>query len=225
MPKLKGITIPYLLCCNPVGNGSAAVIRKEVFEAIKFQDNLYGIVEEFYFDEHFRRTEDLECWIRVSIQTHWQIEGIPEALTLYRVNSGGLSANVIKHLEYLEKVIEKTRSYAPELIAQWENPARAYYLRYSARRAVRLQESSMAVELVHRALAIHWRILLEEPRRTLLTLAAAYLLGLLPQSVYSQIETLALKMTGARQRWRILKNQSKQSVQADAVSRHLEIYP
>lgn len=53
MPKLKGITTPYLLCRNPVGNGSAPVVRSEVFEAIKFQDNLHGTVEDFYFDEHF----------------------------------------------------------------------------------------------------------------------------------------------------------------------------
>jgi len=42
----------------------------------------------------------------IAIQTHWLIEGIPEAL-MYRVNSGGLSANLLKQLESLEKVIER----------------------------------------------------------------------------------------------------------------------
>ncbi len=208
MPKLKGITTPYLLCRNPVGNGSAPMVRSEVFEAIKFQDNLHGCVEDFYFDEHFRQSEDIECWIRISIQTDWQIEGISEALTLYRVNSGGLSANMLKQLDSWEKVIEKTRSYAPEIVNQRETLARAYQLRYLARRAVRLQDSSMAVELVNRALATNWRILLEEPRRTLISLAAAYFLWLLPQSLYSQIEAFALKSTGATQRRRILQDQS-----------------
>ncbi len=206
MPKLKGITTPYLLCRNPVSNGSASVIRREVFEAIKFQDNLYGIVEEFYFDERFRQSEDIECWIRISIQTGWQIEGIPEALTLYRVNSDGLSANMLKQLDSWEKVIEKTRSYAPELITQWEKLARAYQLRYLARRAVRMQAPSTALEMTYRALSTHWRILLEEPRRTLLTLVAAYSLWLLPRPLYCQMETLALKMTGGSQRRRILKD-------------------
>ena len=205
MPKLKGITTPYLLCRNPVGNGSAPIIRKEVFEAIKFTDNLHGNVEDFYFDEHFRQSEDIECWIRISIQTDWQIEGITEALTLYRVNSGGLSANMLKQLDSWEKVIEKTRSYAPEIVTQWETLARAYQLRYLARRAVRLQDGSMAVELVNRALATNWRILLEEPRRTLISLAAAYFLWLLPQSLYSQLESVALKSTGATQKRRILQ--------------------
>ena len=211
MSKLKEITSPCLLRDNPIGNGSSAVIRREVFEAIKFQDNLYGTTEDFYFDEHFHQAEDLECWLRIAIQTNWQIEGISEALTLYRVNSGGLSASLLKQLESLEKVIEKTRSYAPELIAQWEAPAKAYQLRYLARSAVRLQAGSMAVKLIHRALAAHWRILKEEPRRTLMTLAAAYLLWLVPQHIYYQIEALAAKMTGAIQKRRILQEQSRQS--------------
>ncbi|MBV9388003.1 MAG: glycosyltransferase family 2 protein [Chroococcidiopsidaceae cyanobacterium CP_BM_ER_R8_30] len=208
MPKLKEITPPYLLRENPVSNGSTAVIRKEVFEAIRFKDNLHGTVEDFYFDEYFRQAEDIECWLRILIQTNWQIEGIPEALTLYRVNSRGLSANILKQLEHIEKVIEKTRSYAPELVAQWEGPAKAYQLRYLARTAVRLQAGSMAMKLIHQALAAHWRILLEEPRRTLMTLTAAYLLGFLPLDLYNQMETFALKIVGATQKRRILQDQS-----------------
>ncbi|MBW4452184.1 MAG: glycosyltransferase family 2 protein [Nostoc indistinguendum CM1-VF10] len=205
IPKLKEITVPHILCRNPVGNGSAPVIRKEVFEAIKFQDNLHGTIEDFYFDEHFRQSEDIECWIRISIKTNWEIEGISEALTLYRVNSGGLSANMLKQLDSWEKVIEKTRCYAPGIVNQWEALARAYQLRYLARRAVRLQDGAMAVKLVNRALATNWHILSKEPRRTLLTLAAAYFLWLLPQFLYNLIETVALKTTGYTQRQRILQ--------------------
>ncbi|MEO1186284.1 MAG: glycosyltransferase family 2 protein, partial [Cyanobacteria bacterium J06636_27] len=57
--KLYDITPSYVLCRNPVGNGSAAVIRREVFEDIKFQDNLYDTLEDFYFDERLRRAEDI----------------------------------------------------------------------------------------------------------------------------------------------------------------------
>ncbi len=203
IPKLKEITVPHILCRNPIGNGSAPVIRKEVFDAIKFQDNLHGSIENFYFDEHFRQSEDIECWIRISIKTDWQIEGISEALTLYRVNSGGLSANMLKQLDSWEKVIEKTRCYAPEIVNQWETLARAYQLRYLARRAVRLKDGGMAVKLVNRALATNWHILSKEPQRTLLTLAAAYFLWLLPEFLYSRIETVALKTTGYTQRQRI----------------------
>ncbi|AFZ22699.1 glycosyl transferase [Cylindrospermum stagnale PCC 7417] len=181
--KLYDITPSYILCRNPVGNGSAAVIRREVFEEIKFQDKLHGNVEDYYFDERLRQSKadatDIECWLRISIQTHWRHEGLPEALTLYRVNSGGLSANALKQLEALEKVIEKTRSYAPDIIAHCEKPAKAYHLRYTVRRLVSLGEGITAVKLFNQVLANHWRILLEEPGRTLLTGVAAYLLWFL----------------------------------------------
>lgn len=210
MPKLKDITIADLFKGSPIGNGSAAVVRREVLDAIKFQDNLYGIVEDFYFDEHFRRAEDIECWMRIVIQTNWQIEGIPDALTLYRVNSGGLSANLFKQLEAWEQVVEKTRSYAPELTARWENVGRANQMQILARNAVRLQAGSDAVKLLHGAISSYWRILLEEPRRMVLTLAAAYMLWLLPKSFYGQIEGLALKLAGKTQKQRISQERSAQ---------------
>ncbi|WP_448268839.1 glycosyltransferase family 2 protein [Nostoc sp. DSM 114159] len=206
MPKLKEITPSYLLSCNPVGNGSAAVMRREVLEAIKFQDNLYGINEDCYFDERLLQSEDNEFWIRISIKSNWQIEGIPEPLTLYRVNSKGLSANMLKQLDFWEKLIEKTRSYAPEIFTQGETLARAYQLQYLARNAVRLREGSMAVKLINRALITDWHILLENPRSTLLTLVAAYLLLLLPQNVYNKFEALVSNnIVGANQKRRILQ--------------------
>jgi glycosyltransferase involved in cell wall biosynthesis len=210
MSKLNRITPPFILCRNPIGNGSTPVIRREVFEAIRFQDNFYGTESDCYFDQRLHHIEDIECWLRIAIQTDWQIEGIPEALTLYRLTSGGASTNLMKQFESLEKVLEKARSYAPELIEQWGNAAKAYQLRFLARRAVRMEAAPTAVELAHRALSTHWRILLEEPRRTILTLAAAYSLWLLPRSFYCKFQTLALKMTGASQRRRILQTQSRQ---------------
>lgn len=212
MPQIKGITPSVVLCRNPISNGSAAVIKREVFEAIKFQDNLYGTVEDFYFDERSRHTNgdstDVECWFRMSVKSNLQIEGISEALTLYRVNSGGLSANLLKQLDSWELAISRARLYAPEIVNQWETLARAYQLRYIARRAVTLQDGAMAVKLINRALATNWRILVQEPRRTLISLAAAYFLLFLPQSLYGYIEAVALKRTGATQRRRILQDQS-----------------
>ena len=212
MPKLKGITAANLLCRNPIGNGSAPVIRREAFEAIKFQEQSKGgEAEDLYFDEKLHHFEDVECWLRIALTSSWETEGIPEALTLYRVTPGGASANLLKQLEDLEKVLEKTRSYAPDLVARWGNPAKAYELRFLARRAVSLKATPMAMEMVHRALFTYWRILLDEPRRTLLTLGAVYSLWLLPQPFYQQLEAFALRTTGAAQKRRILQEQSKQS--------------
>ncbi len=196
MPKLKDIEPGYYLCRNPIGNGSAPVIRKQVFDQIRYSDDLYGEPEDFYFDARFRRSEDIECWIRIALSTDWEIEGIPQALTLYRLNAGGLSASLLKQLESWEQMVEKIRGYAPEFLARWESLARAYQLRYLARQAIRLQDGKMAVQLFHRALRSSPRILVQEPTRTVLTAGAAYLLRWLPAAVYSRIERLAHGLIG-----------------------------
>ncbi|MBW4477950.1 MAG: glycosyltransferase [Tolypothrix brevis GSE-NOS-MK-07-07A] len=208
--KLQGITLLDLLCRTPIGNGSVAVIRREVFEDIRFQDNLYGVVEDFYFDDdrQLHPSEDVECWLRIAIKTKWKIEGVPEPLTLYRVNSQGYSAQLVKKLNSWERMLEKACSYSPTVMVELDNIAMAYQLRHLARRAVTLQSGSTAVQLMHQALFTYWLILLEEPRRTLITLGAAYLLWLLPRSLYREIETMALKITGANQQRRIQKEES-----------------
>ncbi|MEC4816490.1 MAG: glycosyltransferase family 2 protein, partial [Scytonema sp. PMC 1069.18] len=205
-PKLTKITIPDLLRENVVGNGSSAVLRREVLEDIKYQDNLYGTVEDFYFDEQFRQAEDIECWLRIAIQTKWCLEGLAEPLTLYRVNSGSLSANTVKQLEYAEKLIEKVRKYAPELISKWESLIRAYQLRYLARSAVRRKAGSIAVKMMHQALITDWRIVVEQPRRTLLAWIAAYIVWLLPQVVYYQLEVLTENFKKAMRKRSLLQN-------------------
>ncbi len=206
--KLKGITLGDLFCRHPIGNGSVPVIRREVFENIKFQDNLYGVVEDFYFDDdrELHPSEDVEITLRIAIKTEWKIEGVPEPLTLYRVNPYGYSAQLVKKLNSWKRMLEKTRSYAPELMGEWENISIAYQLRHLARRAVTLQSGSTSVNLVNQAISSYWRILLEP--RTVVTLAAAYLLWLLPRSLYRQIEAIALKITGANQKRRILQQES-----------------
>lgn len=207
MPKLVGITPHLILCRNPISNGSAPVIRREVFVDIKYQDTT---LKDCYFDEQLHHFEDIECWLRIALLTPWQIEGIPEALTLYRVNSKGASTNLLRQLEDLEKALAKTSSYAPDLITQYGPAAKAYELRKLSRWAVRLQAAPTAVDMAHQALLTYWRMLLEEPRRTFLTLAAAYSLYFLPRPLYCKIEALALKITGATQKRRILQEQSRQ---------------
>jgi glycosyltransferase involved in cell wall biosynthesis len=150
-PKLRGITAVDVLCRNPIGNGSAPVLRRQVFQDICFRANLHGVEEDFFFDDQFRQSEDIECWIRIALTTSWRFEGLPEVLTLYRVNTGGLSASVSKQLAAWERVIAKAQRYAPEFIGQWGSLARGYQLRYLARRAVRLQDGALARQLIHQA--------------------------------------------------------------------------
>lgn len=209
MSKLKDITPLDILCRTPIGNGSVAVIRREVVEAIRFQENHEGVTEDCYFDcdRQLHPSEDVECWLRIAVKINCQIEGLAEPLTLYRVNAEGHSAQLLKKLKSWETMLEKVRSYAPEQVIQWEKPAMAYQLRYLARRAVTLEAGATAVELVHQAILTYKRILFEEPHRTLLTLSAAYCLWFLPRSFYSQMQTFAMNFAGAIQRRRILQDQ------------------
>jgi len=193
-PRLNNITPGYVLCRCPMGNGSVSVYRREVFEDIRFEDTLHGSVEDFYFNERMRNLEDVECWLRMALQTRWVMEGIPEVLTLYRINTQGSSANIERHLQYLDRLVETVRVYAPEFMDKWEAPFRAYQLRYLARRMVTLEDGKMATKLMQEAIATHWRIFLEEPRRTGVSLAASYVLRLLPRSVFTQTKGLALQI-------------------------------
>lgn len=197
--KLKDITPSLILCRNPVGNGSTPVIRREVFEAIKLKGSYQNNKNNYYFDEQLHHIEDVECWLRIALQTNWQIEGIPEALTLYRISTGGASTNFYKQLESLEKVLEKTHFYAPDLISQRGNAAKAYQMRFLARRAVTLEAGATALELIYRALFTYWRLLMEEPHRTVITLVAAHLLFLLPKPLFYQLKDVVVKKVGASQ--------------------------
>lgn len=207
--RLKNIEPQHIICRNPVGNGSVPVIRKAAIEAIKYQKNIDENLVDCYFDEQLDHNEDVECWLRISVKSQLKVEGIPEALTLYRVNVTGASTKVDKQLEHLEKMLEKASIYAPELTAKWGNAARAYQLRFVARRLVTLREGKRAVKYAHKAIATYWPIIIAEPSRTFITLAAAYSLCLLPQSLYKRIEEIGLKLTGKSQKRKILQEQEQ----------------
>ena len=185
--RLTEITPDYILCRNPVGNGSSAVIRRLVLQDIEFQAEIQGKTELCYFDEHLRERSadatDVKFWLRTCITTKWIIAGIPEVLTYYRINGGGLSANAIQQLHALDRVIEKTRTYAPDIIARCESLARAYHFRYIARRLVTLGESKPAMKM----LRSDWRIVCDKPRKILLTALAVYFMHYLPGNTLSPI--------------------------------------
>lgn len=205
MPKLDNIDTPHLMCRNPVGNGSAPVIRRETLDDIAFKSDIHQSEELYYFDESFRQSEDIECWIRISATTEWKIRGLNEALTLYRLNAGGLSANIPKQLATWESVIAKTATYAPKLVEEHGGLAKAYQLRYLSRQAIRLKDGDMAMSLFLKAMRCDWRILLLEPGKTLVTGAAATIQKLLPVSFYQLLEPVGVKLIGTTQKLRIKK--------------------
>ena len=193
-PKLENITAKDILTRNPVGNGSAAVIRRSALEAVAFPHH-----EErhrtCYFDETFRQSEDIELWIRMALTGSYTFEGIGGLLTCYRIVSGGLSANIAAQYDSWNRVIQKTSSYAPKFIAQFGGEARAYQLRYLSRRAVQMGEGAFALSLFKESLSISAAPLFREPFKSFTTLLAAAAVRYLPTGT---TEKLAKTWTGGR---------------------------
>jgi glycosyltransferase involved in cell wall biosynthesis len=180
-----------IFCRNPVGNGSAPVIRRAVFDAIEFYDS--SLERACWFDESFRQSEDIECWTRIVSTTDWQFGFLPLRLTDYRVSSGGLSANTSKQLETWQRFRAKVAGYAPALEAAFGDRAEAYQLRYLARRAIAGNAvPSPAFKMMARALRLHPQLVLEEPARTLVTLAASVAQKALPARLFEQCGAIAV---------------------------------
>lgn len=172
-PRLRGVTSAHVFKRNPIGNGSAPVIRRETLDAIAWRP-ASETQRDWIFDETFRQSEDIECWLRLCLKTDWIIEGVPGLLTEYRVNATGLSANIEAQLASWERMVTKLRPTAPDFFAQHETAARAYQLRYLARRAVSSGDGDAACALLGRAFGESRRPILEEPMRSLTTLLAAH---------------------------------------------------
>ena len=79
---------------------------------------------------------------------------------------------------------------------RWAPRARAYQLRYLARRAVRQGEPGVALRLCAQALASDPAIAWHEPARTFSTIAAAITRACLPNALYQAIEHTAMRVVG-----------------------------
>ncbi len=186
-PRLTDVTPRYIFCRNPVGNGSAPVFRKAALEQIAFfrQDR------KMYFDEDLKQSEDIECWTRIALTTEWTFAGISSPYTYYRINMGGLSANLYGQLDSWKKAMANLRIQHKGFFAKYYSLALAYQYRYLARRAIQARNKQDAIKLIVKALLTKPSIVLEEPNRTLTTVTCA-MLATLPTSVYMWLESSAI---------------------------------
>ena len=171
-PKLKAVAAKDIFCRNPVGNGSAPVLRRSALDKVAFA-HPHDRSRTCWFDESLRQSEDIEMWLRLSLTGGVRFEGIAPVLTEYRIGSGGLSAQILRQYDSWQGVVTRMTRYAPEFTARHIARARAYQLRYLARRAIQLGDAGMAMALLRGAAASSIRPLLEEPVKSLTTLAAA----------------------------------------------------
>ena len=185
-PRLGQVAPRHVFFGEVIRNGSIPVFRRAVLEEAALRPA--GADRVWYFDETLRRSEDVECWMRIALTTRWRFAGIPGELTLYRINAGGLSADVIRQLESWDAVCEKIRGYAPNFIAAHGKQARARELRYLARRCFHMRDRGLALHLASAALRASPTLLWREPAKTLTTIAACALLRLLPERPFSKSE-------------------------------------
>ncbi len=177
-PLLKGITAAHILKRNPIGNGSAPVIRRAVFDDIAYRPK-HERMRDWFFDETFRQSEDIECWLRIALTTRWQFEGVEGLLTRYRISQGGLSAGTDKQFPAWERMIEKLTPLAPGIFEEHTPIARAYQHRYLCRRAISDMDVDKAKFWAAAWLGASKWTFIEEPRKSMETLLAIGAMGII----------------------------------------------
>lgn len=161
--RLTNLKSEHFLYENPTSTTSNWVIRKEVFTQVG------GFCRDMSY------SEDLEWLLRVSATTDWRIAGIDKVLTQYRTSSSGLSSQLYQMEAGWNRLVEKAKTYAPQLVERHFTLAQALHLRYLARRAFRLKlPAEVGADFITRALRSDWRLCFHQPQRTLLTLIAVY---------------------------------------------------
>ena len=195
-PRLQGVSAGHIFKRNPIGNGSAPVIRRAVLEQIAYRPR-HETMRDWIFDETFRQSEDIECWLRIALTTDWTFEGVPGLLTHYRINAGGLSAATDRQLAAWERMVEKLTPLNPAFFTVNTPAARAYQLRYLCRRAISDLDAPRAQSLSRAWIAQSRTPLVEEPVKSLATLAASTLLSAFGGNVLRRVMMLAQRLRPA----------------------------
>lgn len=194
-PKLTHITAKDVFCRNPIGNGSAPVVRRSMLMEMATMVKCPAGKRMAYFNESLRQSEDVEFWLRVALTKKWLIEGVAEPLTFYRVNSSGLSANLDNQFKSWQHAVQMNSAGNETFFLTYYSLAKAYQLRYLARRAISAGNAKKAMNLALDAIRCNAKILVEEPCRTSVTLACA-LLAKLPRKLYKKLEHGVMSMLG-----------------------------
>lgn len=164
IPKHQKLNDYDLYCRNPITNGSNALFRSEIFMVHRFDETkIHG-------------HEDVDCWMRIAFtpKKTWLFEGIPEALTFYRVTNGSMSDDYYRHYKEAKRSWEKSFLYAPDVAKKYARLAEAFQLRFYARRAIAAGNSQGARRIIIRALRVNPRIIICEGMNTALTLLVSF---------------------------------------------------
>jgi glycosyltransferase involved in cell wall biosynthesis len=161
-PEFTNLTPKKLYEKNPAITPSNAVIRKAALEQVGG------------FDRELSGLADAELFLRIQCQG-WRVEGLNRVLVYYRTSVNGMSAQLYSMEADWQRMSDKIKAYAPDLIQEHYAVAESMLLRYLARRSLRLHlPAEIGSDFMSRALLADWKIILKQPRRTLLTMLAVY---------------------------------------------------
>ncbi len=162
--KVKDITFKDLVLNNPPGNGSTPLIKADMLKVVGgFCTTLKG-------------SQDIELWYRLYCLTNCKFGGIPEVLCYYRIVQSGISANVERKLNSWEDCMNKLKTYAPNKYREYYSLAKAYQLRYLARRCISKYEGRKALKLIIQSINIDKNIIFSI--KTFITFIVAALLSI-----------------------------------------------
>jgi glycosyltransferase involved in cell wall biosynthesis len=192
-PKLGHVTAKDVFCGRAIPNGSTPAFRIEMLTDAVLHREPDG--RAWYFDESLRRSEDIECWTRLALRSRLRFEAVNEALTYCRVNSKGLSADIIRQLSSWEQMCTSIATFAPEFVAQYRAEARARELRYLAWRCVFMRDRGLGIALIMEAISSFPRLLWQEPVQSFTTLLTCLAMRMLPQAGFTFFAGVTKRIT------------------------------
>lgn len=164
------LRLPLIVGDNQVCTGSNIAVRKAAF------------ADAGPFDARLRRAEDQDWLARMALTTDWRLAGLDRVTTIYRTSADGLSSDLGAMEADWRRLLAGVRAHDPQAFdAAWPE-IHARFLRYAARRRLRLgMGTGQAAADMLAALRACPCLLAREPRRTGQTLIAALAALVLPK--------------------------------------------
>ena len=174
------VSFAELLADNVIGNGSALIVRREALAAAG------GIEPTLAF------CHDIDFWLRVALLRPGNLRAIPEFLTFYRRRPGQLTRKIEPMENSFERVLERARKLAPDVVRRVEKKARCNMQRFFAFGSYQNGDYSGALVLLKRSFTAAPFGFLADIRNWKMTAAA--LAGLtLPQRWHSLLIRATLR--------------------------------
>lgn len=182
-PDSRDVDLETLLCDNPLGNGSTAVISRACLAELAFAGPVRAGRRTCWFDETYRQSEDIEFWCRIQA-SRWKIAGLQMPLTGYRVRAGSLSSNAEAQIATWKRMFE---TLPLDLVEQIAGRALAHQWRWQARKAIFAGQGQAAAKAMVQAVRSGRWSIMSDLGKTAQTIAAATALIIGGGAVHSML--------------------------------------